>query len=114
MSEFIQSDWEESYISEYFELLIGGTPSRNNNAYWDNAKLTGNKWVSIKDIKERYISDTEEKGKLFNALDNFPCIKKKADWAIKWINDKRSSFATRLVAFACVEGLWSASHRQSS
>ena len=42
----------------------------------------------------------------FNALDNFPCIKKKADWAIKWINDKRSSFATRLVAFACVEGIF--------
>jgi len=55
---------------------------------------------------DTYISDTEEKGKLFNALDNFPCIKKKADWAIKWINDKRSSFATRLVAFACVEGIF--------
>jgi len=60
MSESIQSSWEESYISEHFKLLIGGTPSRSNNAYWDNAKLTGNKWVSIKDIKSRYILDTEE------------------------------------------------------
>ena len=34
------------------------------------------------------------------------CVKKKADWAIKWINDKRSSFATRLLAFACVEGIF--------
>ena len=33
-------------------------------------------------------------------------LKKKADWAIKWINDKRSSFATRLIAFACVEGIF--------
>ena len=48
----------------------------------------------------------EEKTKLFTALDNFPCIKKKADWAIKWINDKRSSFGTRLLAFACVEGIF--------
>jgi len=55
---------------------------------------------------ETYIQDREEKNKLFHALDNFPCIKKKADWAIKWINDNRSSFATRLVAFACVEGIF--------
>lgn len=60
MSEAFRSSWEESYIIKYFELLIGGTPSRSNNAYWDNTKLTGNKWVSIKDIKRRYISDTEE------------------------------------------------------
>ena len=53
---------------------------------------------------DTYIKDKEEKTKLFTALDNFPCIKKKADWAIKWINDKRSSFGTRLLAFACVEG----------
>tara|TARA_Y100000389_G_scaffold41141_1_gene35802 strand:- start:899 stop:1822 length:924 start_codon:yes stop_codon:yes gene_type:complete len=55
---------------------------------------------------DTYIKDVEEKNKLFTALDNFPCIKKKADWAIKWINDKRSGFATRLVAFACVEGIF--------
>jgi ribonucleoside-diphosphate reductase subunit M2 len=55
---------------------------------------------------DTYIKDQEEKTKLFKALDNFPCIKKKADWAIKWINDKRSSFGTRLLAFACVEGIF--------
>ena len=47
---------------------------------------------------DTYIKNEDEKLKLFRALDNFPCIKKKADWAIKWINDKRSSFATRLIA----------------
>jgi ribonucleoside-diphosphate reductase subunit M2 len=52
---------------------------------------------------DSYIKDAAEKKKLFEAIDNFPCIKKKADWSIKWINDKRSSFAARLVAFACVE-----------
>ena len=55
---------------------------------------------------ETYIKDTLEKDKLFNAINNFPCIKKKSDWAQKWIHDNRSSFATRLVAFACVEGIF--------
>jgi ribonucleoside-diphosphate reductase subunit M2 len=55
---------------------------------------------------DTYIKDKTEKTQLFKALDNFPCIKKKGDWAIKWINDKRSSFAARLVAFACVEGIF--------
>ena len=55
---------------------------------------------------ETYIKDKEEKSKLFNAITNFPCIKKKSDWAQKWIHDHRSSFATRLVAFACVEGIF--------
>lgn len=55
---------------------------------------------------ETYIKDKEEKHRLFNAITNYPCIKKKADWAQKWIHDNRSSFATRLVAFACVEGIF--------
>ena len=52
------------------------------------------------------VKNETEKTKLFEAIDNYPCIKKKADWAIKWINDNRSSFATRLIAFACVEGIF--------
>jgi len=55
---------------------------------------------------DTYIKDKEEKSKLFNAISNYPCIKKKSDWAQKWIHDNRSSFATRLVAFACVEGIF--------
>jgi len=55
---------------------------------------------------ETYIKDKEQKHNLFNAISNYPCIKKKSDWAQKWIHDNRSSFATRLVAFACVEGIF--------
>jgi ribonucleoside-diphosphate reductase subunit M2 len=55
---------------------------------------------------ETYIKDNDEKHRLFNAIENFPCIKKKSDWAQKWIRDNRSSFATRLIAFACVEGIF--------
>lgn len=55
---------------------------------------------------DTYIKNSEEKEKFFNALQHYPCIKKKGDWAQKWIHDNRSSFATRLVAFACVEGIF--------
>ncbi len=50
------------------------------------------------------IKDEKDKDKLFHALENFPAIKKKADWAIRWIESP--SFAERLVAFAAVEGIF--------
>jgi ribonucleoside-diphosphate reductase subunit M2 len=55
---------------------------------------------------DSYIKDQDEKTKLFQAITHFPCIEKKAKWAIKWIHDKKSNFATRLIAFACVEGIF--------
>ena len=55
---------------------------------------------------DTYIKDSDEKTKLFNAIENFPCIKKKTDWARKWISDDGSNFATRLLSFAIVEGLF--------
>lgn len=55
---------------------------------------------------DTYIKDSEEKTKLFQATSNYPCIEKKFKWAEKWLNDKRSNFATRLVGFALVEGLF--------
>lgn len=54
---------------------------------------------------DTYITDNTKKTQLFNALDNNPTIKAKADWAIKWI-DSSESFATRLIAFAIVEGIF--------
>jgi ribonucleotide reductase beta subunit family protein with ferritin-like domain len=62
--------------------------------------------ITYSTLIDTYIKDKEEKMRLFNALHEYPCIKKKGEWAIKWINDKRSNFATRLVAFACVEGIF--------
>jgi ribonucleoside-diphosphate reductase subunit M2 len=55
---------------------------------------------------DTYVKDREEKHKLFHAIENFPSISKKAKWAQKWISDKNSSFAQRLIAFACVEGIF--------
>ena len=54
---------------------------------------------------DTYIQNTDEKDELFNALDTFDCIRKKGDWARKWISSE-VSFAERLVAFACVEGIF--------
>lgn len=53
---------------------------------------------------DTYIKDKEERNKLFNAIENFPAIKKKADWALRWIES--DSFAERLIAFAAVEGIF--------
>ena len=55
---------------------------------------------------DTYIKDTTHKERLFNAIDNIPSVGEKAKWAIKWINDEDSNYATRLVAFACVEGIF--------
>jgi len=54
---------------------------------------------------DTYISDSEEKAGLFNAIETLPCVQKKAQWAIKWI-ESAPSFAHRLVAFAAVEGIF--------
>jgi ribonucleoside-diphosphate reductase subunit M2 len=73
---------------------------------------------------DTYISEPKQRTYLFNAIDNskwftsyvamnayltrklVPCIRKKAEWAMKWISDKNSTFASRLVAFAAVEGIF--------
>ena len=55
---------------------------------------------------DTYIKDIEEKNKLLNAIDHIPSIKKKAEWALKWINDKNSPFCNRVIGFAAVEGIF--------
>ncbi|MBB78662.1 MAG: ribonucleoside-diphosphate reductase [Crocinitomicaceae bacterium] len=53
---------------------------------------------------DTYIKDKSEKNKLFNALETIECVRKKADWALRWIEN--GSFAERLIAFAAVEGIF--------
>ncbi len=53
---------------------------------------------------DTYINDPGEKDYLFNAIENLDCVKKKAEWALRWINN--GSFAERLIAFAAVEGIF--------
>jgi ribonucleoside-diphosphate reductase beta chain len=54
---------------------------------------------------DTYISNPQEKDYLFKAIKHIPSVKKKADWALKWI-DSSTSFSERLIAFACVEGIF--------
>ena len=54
---------------------------------------------------EKLVRDPTEKAQLFAALTELPIVREKADWAIKWISSD-ASFAQRLVAFACVEGIF--------
>ena len=53
---------------------------------------------------DTYIKDPSEKDKLFHAIDTIPCVKKKAEWALRWIGN--GSFQERLIAFAAVEGIF--------
>ena len=53
---------------------------------------------------DTYIKDKEEKNNLFNAIETLDCVKKKADWALNWIDN--GNFAERMVAFAAVEGIF--------
>ena len=53
---------------------------------------------------DTYVKDSKEKNKLFNAIETLDCVKKKAEWALRWI--EQASFAERLIAFAAVEGIF--------
>ena len=53
---------------------------------------------------DTYVKDAKEKDRLFHAIETMDCVKKKADWALRWIN--QGSFQERLIAFAAVEGIF--------
>lgn len=55
---------------------------------------------------DTYVDSESERRYLFNAIENLPCVKKKADWALRWIKDDVASFAERIIAFASVEGIF--------
>ena len=78
-------------------------PKRNMGVF--NGILTGqSETYSL--LLDTYIKDPTEKAHLLDAIHTIPCIKKKAEWAMKWITDKDSTFAKRLIAFAVVEGIF--------
>lgn len=55
-----QHSWDELYLGDFTEIMIGGTPSRANASYWDPSKETKNIWVSIRDLKQGWITDSTE------------------------------------------------------
>lgn len=60
MSEY-PNTWKKAKFEELFDIAIGGTPSRNEPLFWDSEYKTSNYWVSIRDLKERVISNTAER-----------------------------------------------------
>jgi len=81
--------WAELTLAYGFQLFIEGIHSETYSLLIDT-----------------YIKDDVEKDRLFNAINNFECIRQKQNWAKRWISDTKSSFAERLIAFACVEGIF--------
>lgn len=86
----------------------------NRRVSWLEAKFFYGFQISMENIHslmyslliDTYIKDVGEKEKLFDAIHTLPVVKKKAEWALKWINNKDASFAQLLVAFSVVEGIF--------
>merc|ERR1712117_55998 len=55
---------------------------------------------------DTYVRDTAEREKLFNAIETIPAVKKKANWAMQWTGSESATFAERVIAYACVEGIF--------
>jgi ribonucleoside-diphosphate reductase subunit M2 len=55
---------------------------------------------------DTYIKDPQQREYLFGAIETIPSVKKKADWALRWMSGQKSTFAERLVAFAAIEGIF--------
>jgi len=91
------------HISENEATYCFNEPKLHTGIF--NGILTGqSETYSI--MIDTYIKDKVQQNKMFNAVEHFPCIAKKTTWAKKWISDKKSPFAARLVAFAVVEGIF--------
>jgi len=91
-------------ISSNFLNNVQLSEARNFYAFQAAMEAIHSEMYSI--LIDTYIKDKNEKGKLFKAIENFPCIEEKASWAEKWMGDESASFASRLIAFACVEGIF--------
>jgi len=116
------SDGERHFIKHVLAFFAGsdGIVMENlavrfmREVQWPEAKL----FYSVQNFMEgvhsetysllidTYITDQEEKTNLFKAIKTIPCVQKKADWALAWIDNKDATFATRLVGFAAVEGIF--------
>lgn len=77
--------------------------ARSFYAYQSHNEMVHGETYSL--LIDKYISDPSEKTKLFRAIDTIPCVNHKATWALKWF-DSSIQFCKRLIAFACVEGIF--------
>ena len=90
-------------ISVNFAREVQYPEARSFYAYQEHNEMVHGETYSK--LIDRYVIDINEKDRLFRAIETIPCIKAKADWAIKWF-DNSQPFSNRLIAFACVEGIF--------
>ena len=114
------NDYERHYIKNVLAFFAASDGIVNENlaenflseVQYPEAKFFYGNQIMIENIHsetyslliDTYIKDSKEKDRLFNALDTVPSVKKKGDWALKWIESE--SFVERLIAFVAVEGIF--------
>ncbi|CAB4067852.1 RRM2 [Lepeophtheirus salmonis] len=104
-------DWEEKLNDEerYFISRVLAFFAASDGIVNENIveRLHRKYRLRRRDVStDTYIKDKDEKNKLFNALDNFPAIQRKAQWAQRWTQSQSASFGDRIIAFAAVEGIF--------
>ena len=90
-------------INTNFAKEIQYPEARSFYAYQEHNEMVHGETYGL--LIEKYITDPVEKDETFKAIETIPCIKNKAEWAIKWF-DRERTLGERLVAFACVEGIF--------
>lgn len=90
-------------LSVNFAKEVQLSEARSFYAYQEHNEMVHGETYSL--LIEKYITDPVEKDETFRAIETIPCIKKKAEWALKWF-DSSIPFRERLIAFACVEGIF--------
>ena len=91
-------------ISINFVTDVSSTEARSFYAYQQHNEMVHGETYSL--LIEKYVSDHEEKNKIFKAIETISCVKQKAEWALKWFDREKRQFGDRLIAFACVEGIF--------
>ena len=90
-------------INTNFIHEVQASEVRSFYAYQEHNEMVHGETYSL--LIEKYVTDTKEKTKIFKAIETVPCVKQKAQWALDWF-DTSLPFCERLVAFACVEGIF--------
>ena len=90
------TDYDVSLLHPAFPCSVLITLYRRENIHSEVYSL----------LIDTYVREPAERNHLFQAIDTIPCIKRKADWALRWISDQRTTFSERLIAFAAVEGIF--------
>ena len=90
-------------ISVNFAKEVQAPEARSFYAYQEHNEMVHGETYSL--LIDKYVDDPREKDRLFRAIETVPCVRTKADWAMKWFDLSRN-FSSRLVAFACVEGIF--------